>query len=59
MRVNPTYVAIGNNSTFLQTTVYMRKQICQGMDSEAIDTLWTTLELQLETWKTESETERL
>ena len=59
MRTNLTYVAIGNQYTVLQTTVYMRKQICQGMDSEAIDALWTTLELQLETWKTESETERL
>ncbi len=41
----------------VQTTVYMRKQICQAMDSEGIDALWTTLELQLESWKDESETQ--
>ena len=56
MRTNQTYVANGNQYTVLQTTVYMREQICQSMDSEAIEVLWNTLELQLETWKTESET---
>ena len=59
MRTNLTYVAIGNQYTVLQTTVYMREQICQSMDSEAIEVLCNTLELHLETWKTESETERL
>ncbi len=56
MRANLTYVAIGNQYTVLQITVYMREQICQSMDSEAMEALWNTLELQLETWKTESET---
>ena len=57
VRLNQTYVAIGNNLTTLQTTVYMREWICKFMNSEGIDTLWTTLGLQLEAWMAESESQ--